>query len=269
MIDVAAFSRGIHVLCEKPFALNVEEARQMKAAADRTPVVSMIDFEFRFVPARAYGRDLIRDNYLGEIRMADFIVHFGQRSEPADRPFDWWSEESSGGGLLGAFGSHAVDTLRLFLVGEPRRILGDLATFVKERDGRQITSDDGYNLIIEFKSGARAVVQMTLAAGVDDARMGIYGSQGQLLIPNIFGTELRGGKRSDKKSGPIEIPEKYRYPDDGMPLRGPFRILLGQMTDAIDNHQPSPSPNFQDALDSQILLDAARLSFKQGTWVDL
>src|SRR6185436_11099762 len=65
-MTMAALSRGIHVLCEKPFALDAEEAKQMKAAADHTPVVAMVDFEFRYVPARAYLVDLIRSNYIGE-----------------------------------------------------------------------------------------------------------------------------------------------------------------------------------------------------------
>jgi predicted dehydrogenase len=268
-MTMAALSRGIHILCEKPFAMNVEEARQMKAAADHTPVVAMIDFEFRFVSARAYVKDLLRDNYLGEVRMADFLVHLGLRSEAQDRPFDWWSDESQAGGLLGAFGSHAVDMLRMFL-GEPRRILADLTTFVKEREGRQVTSDDAYTLLLDFKSGARAVVQMTLAAGVDDVHAGIYGNLGQLVIPHIFGTELLGGKRSDKKTGPMTIPAQYCYPaDEAQPLRGPFRVLLGRMIEAIDKGAPSPSPNFEDALNSQILLDAAHLSVKRGTWIEI
>jgi predicted dehydrogenase len=265
-MTLAALSRGIHILCEKPFAMDFSEARQMKAAADHTASVAMVDFEFRYVPARAYLADLVRDGFVGEIRMAEFVAHLGQRSEPGDRPFDWWSEESKGGGLLGAFGSHVMDTF-CWILGKPKRLVADLATFVKERDGQKVTSDDGYAVLIEFESGVRASVQMTLAAGVDDARFGVYGSHGQLIIPNILGTELRGGKRADGASAPMPIPEKYQFATEEHPLRGPFRVLLNRMVHAIDSGSPSPSPSFSDGVNSQAMLDAARKSVKSGAWV--
>jgi predicted dehydrogenase len=175
-MTMAALRRGIHVLCEKPFALNLTEAREMKAAADRKPVVAMIDFEFRFAAARAYATELLKDNYVGEVRMADFNIHFGWRSFPEDRPWSWWSERARGGGVLGAFGSPAVDALRT-VVGNPRRVFCDLATFVKERDRKTVTSDDAFTLIIEFVTGSRAALQITQVAGIDDAQFGIYGNE--------------------------------------------------------------------------------------------
>src|SRR6185436_19961026 len=133
------------------------EARRMKDAADEAKVVAMIDYEFRFLPGRAYAAELVRQKYVGEIRMADFVVHVGNRSNAKDVDWNWWSDETKGGGLLGAFGSHAVDTLWL-LMGPPRRVFCDLVTFVKERSGKAVTSDDSYTLLIEFESGARASI---------------------------------------------------------------------------------------------------------------
>lgn len=270
-MTMAALNRGIHVVCEKPFALNVGEAQQMKAAADHTAVVAMIDFEFRFLPARAYAVELIRQGYVGEIRMADFQVHVGLRTNPEDSPWDWWSDASRGGGVLGAYGSHVVDTLRL-LMGPPRRVFCDLVSFVREREGSVVTSDDAYSILIEFESRARAAAQMTVAAGAIDARFGIYGTKGQLMIPNIYGTELYGGQRqspTERTMGPIEIPAEFQLPPNEHPLRPALNVLLTRMVDAIDNGLPSPSPNFTDAVHSQAILDAARLSARQGLWVEI
>ena len=105
---------------------------------------------------------------------------------------------------------------------------------------------------------------IALAGGVDDVRFGIHGSEGELTIPNWYATELRGGKRSDRKTGPLEIPEMYRLPHDDIPLRAAFRVLLGRMVQAIDNRLPSPSPNFVDGVNSQAVIDAAHLSARQG-----
>ncbi len=267
-MTMAALRRRIHVLCEKPFALNAREAREMQVAAKQAGVVAMIDFEFRFVPSRAYATELLKQKYIGEVRMADFGIHVGMRSMPQDAPLTWWSDASRGGGVLGAYGSHIADSLRL-MVGEPRRVLCDLVTFVRERSGGTVSSDDGCTLVVEFESGARAAVQMTTAAGVNEARFSIFGTDGQLILSDIYGNELQGGKRSARTSGPIEIPEKYRLPTEDHPLRAPFRVLLTKMVHAIDNRLPSPSPNFDDAVASQVILDAARLSARQELWVDL
>jgi predicted dehydrogenase len=267
-MTMAVLNRRIHTLCEKPFALSFDEAKQMKLVADDTPVVAMIDYEFRFLPGRAYAEELLRQKYVGEIRMAHIISQFGWRARAEDAGWDWWADASKGGGALGALGSHAVDSLWL-IMGPPRRILCDLATFVPERNGRPVTSDDAYTMLIEFQSGARAVVQMTSAAGLNSSHFGIYGSEGELFIPNLFATELRGGKRGDRASAPIAIPEKYKLAPEEHPLRAPFRVLLSRMIQAIDNRLPSPTPNFDDAVKSQIVLDAARESARQGTWVEV
>ncbi len=83
-MSLAALSRGIHVLCEKPFAMNLDEAKQMNAAAENANVVAMVDYEFRFLPARTYAAELLRQNYIGEIRMADVVLHAGMRSKAED-----------------------------------------------------------------------------------------------------------------------------------------------------------------------------------------
>src|SRR6185436_5685945 len=107
---LAALERRIHTLCEKPFALNLKDAQRMKSAADSTAgVVAMIDFEFRNLPGRALAADLIRQGFIGTLRMAHLMVHLGTRSRSEDVEWNWWSDVRAGGGELGAVGSHTAD----------------------------------------------------------------------------------------------------------------------------------------------------------------
>ena len=266
---LAAIKRGIHVLCEKPFAMNVEEAQTMHDAAIKAGIVAMVDFEFRYLSARTFLRRLLRQKYVGKIRMVDFMIHFGWRSRPDDVEWNWWSDRSRGGGVLGALGSHAIDSMRLWM-GQPKRVMCELATFVDERQGKAVTADDAYIMMLEFDSGARAVVQMSAVAGVETAHIGIFGSEGQLVIPDYRGASIIGGKRSTREVRPLEIPERYQLPkESGHFLRAPFRFLLNTMVTAIERDLPSPSPNFADGLAGQIVLDAARLSSDEGRWVEL
>jgi len=124
--------------------------------------------------------------------------------------WNWWSDASKGGGAL-AHWDRMRRTASGLILGTPRRIFCDLATFVPERSGKPVTSDDSYTLLIEFESGARAVVQMSSAAGISGSHFGIYGSDGELFIPNLMATELRGGKRGDRVTATIPIPEKYGW----------------------------------------------------------
>ena len=170
--------------------------------------------------------------------------------------------------VLGALGSHAVDSLRLWM-GEPRRVLCDLVTFVQERGGQSVTSDDACAMILEFTSGARAVVHMSAVAGVEVSEVGIYGSEGQLVIPDYRGNEISGGKRSARSVQRLEIPARYHLPKEaGHFLRAPFRMLSHSLVNAIEGNLPSPSPNFQDGVASQQILDAAYLSSDESRWVE-
>ena len=266
---LSAARRGIHILCEKPFALNSTEAEAMLKAADEAGVIAMVDFEFRYLPARTFLMDLLRQNYVGKIRMVEFSAHFGWRSDAQDVEWNWWSDERRGGGLLGAVGSHAVDSLQVWM-GKPRRVMCDLSTFVKEREGQAVTSDDAAALIIEFSSGAQAVLHMSAVAGVEMSQVGIYGSKGQLVIPDYRGHSILGGKRSARAVQALEVPSRYQLPKEaGHFLRPPFRALVDSLVDAIAGGRPSPNPNFKDGLISQQVLDAARASSKKGCWVEL
>ncbi|HEY0798150.1 MAG TPA: Gfo/Idh/MocA family oxidoreductase, partial [Candidatus Baltobacteraceae bacterium] len=65
---LAALARGKHVLCEKPFALNLTQAEELYAAAQRAGTVCALAFEFRYLPERIATRELISNGHLGPLR---------------------------------------------------------------------------------------------------------------------------------------------------------------------------------------------------------
>ncbi|MCM0675823.1 Gfo/Idh/MocA family oxidoreductase [Micromonospora phytophila] len=135
-IALAALAAGKHVLCEKPLANTVTEARAMAAAAataQAAGVRSMCGFNYRRVPAVTMMRQLVADGRLGVIRhvratyLQDWIV------DP-QFPLVWrLQRDKAGSGALGDIGAHIID-LTQFVTGQ--RITGVSAiteTFVKER----------------------------------------------------------------------------------------------------------------------------------------
>src|SRR5262249_9134097 len=119
----------------------------------------------------------------------------------------------------------------------------------------------------EFDSGAIGTLQISAAAGATEGRIGMFGSEGQLTVPNLWEMALIGAKRKDRV-GPIDVPERLRIEPEQPSLRAPFRVLVTRFAEAIDNQLRSPSPNFDDALASQITLDAARRSHHEKQWIN-
>src|SRR5215210_6429987 len=123
-IAIAALDAGKHVLCEKPLANTVAEARAMVAAAERARaagVRSMVGFNYRRVPAVALARQLVAEGRIGQVRhvraqyLQDWIV------DP-EFPLVWRLQaEKAGSGALGDIGAHIVDAAQ-YIVGD--RLVG-------------------------------------------------------------------------------------------------------------------------------------------------
>ena len=135
-IAIAALDAGKHVLCEKPLANTVDEARAMVAAAERAAaqgVRSMVGYSYRRVPAVALARRLVEQGRIGEIRhvraqyLQDWIV------DP-EFPLVWRLQRSAAGsGALGDIGAHIVDMAQ-YLTGDLLTGVSALTeTFVRER----------------------------------------------------------------------------------------------------------------------------------------
>ena len=129
---LAAIEAGAHVLCDKPTAMNADEAARMLEAAETAGRIHMIDHELRFNPNRMRIAELIADGSLGEIRHVDITNVGSTWANPASRPQnDWWSLAEKGGGRLGANGSHQVDLLRWWL-GEVAWVSGAAPVMVPD-----------------------------------------------------------------------------------------------------------------------------------------
>ena len=113
-MTLAALDSGKSVLCEKPMAMNADEARRMADRARDAGVLALIDHELRFLPGRIKMRELIHQGAIGKVRHASLTFRSDSRADP-NRPWNWWSDEKQGGGALGAIGSHVVDGFRWFL----------------------------------------------------------------------------------------------------------------------------------------------------------
>jgi predicted dehydrogenase len=152
----AAIDAGKHVVCEKPFTRDVDEARSLLDAAKRAGIVHVLGAEMRFAPGQALLTRVVRSGAIGAPRLAMFLVHIPLLADTGAGVPDWWSDADAGGGWLGAHAPHVVDQVRT-TVGEIARVSASLPRVV-ERDW---TAEDAYLVHFETTDGCAGIIQST------------------------------------------------------------------------------------------------------------
>ena len=117
-ITMAALEAGLHVMCEKSMALNADQARQMRDAAEASGLVTMVGYIWRWVPPFNYVHHLIEQGYIGHCHHAHFLQQNGGGLDPS---YGWRFDPAQGHGMLGDLGSHMIDLARWY-VGDIARV---------------------------------------------------------------------------------------------------------------------------------------------------
>lgn len=161
----ALLESGKSVLCEKPFALSVQEAAAMHFTSLRTPGLALIDHQLRLHPAVKCMKQMIDSGEIGKVYEVRAVVNLATRNR-SDLRYSWWSDAAKGGGALGAIGSHLID-LNRFLVGEISEVCCNLATPVTHRPdewgkSRLVTSDDSFAMFMKFGASSVALGSSSL-----------------------------------------------------------------------------------------------------------
>jgi len=272
---VAAFQVGAHVICEKPMAMNLEEAREMLAVAKEYNRVAAMDFEFRYLPARYYQRVLVDQGYIGEPVLLEAQCMSSKRWDP-DYAWNWWSDKDEGGGMLGALGSHFIDTFRWLTGREVRAVTATVATTppydvrpLPNGGTRPVTSDDSAFLTLEMDGGLRGIINVSAVTGGSLDRVAIHGTEGALVVD---GNQTLWGRRRGEEMRVIDVPPEYEpplwVPDENL-LLGPFAKLVGLVVDQIRGNAVLKPPSFEDGFAVQAVMDAAHQSSAEGRRVEI
>ena len=278
-IAVAAANAGKAILCEKPLARSVVEAKRMVAAVKKARVVNMVCHNYRRVPAIALAKQMIERGEIG-----DRIFHFRARYAQ-----DWivdpkfplvWRLQSdrAGSGALGDIGSHIVDLAR-YLVGEFEEVCGAMKTFVKQRPRGRVTVDDAVTTIGRFKSGALASIEATrFAPGRKNSlTLEINGSAGSLFFDLEEMNRLKFFSLSDPQDRQgfrdILVTEPtHPYMSNWWPpghiigYEHTFVHTIADFVKAVARRR-TVYPNFEDALKTQRVLEAIGRSARNRQWV--
>ncbi len=162
---VAALESGKHVICEKPLAVSVDDARKMRDAAHKASGKAICVFNYRFFPAVRLAKDLITSGRLG--RLYHMRVSYAQMAGhdptiPADQV--WYSSWPYSGVLQG-IGCHAIDQCR-FLLGEIKSVAAKVGSFNETRMSASTgpAVDEATAALLEFENGAMGLMVATALA---------------------------------------------------------------------------------------------------------
>ena len=192
-LTIAALKRGLHVLCEKPMAMTVEEAQRVQAAADKAGRNLMINFSFRFTEASYALKKQVEAGVVGDIYFGRTVWH-RRRGIPG---FGGWfgDREMSGGGPLIDLGVHRLD-LALWLMGYPEPIAVSGSTYdriaapMAKRARKKYSVEDLACGLVKFANGATLIVEASWALNQPEREhmvTSLYGDKGGLVHKNVGG----------------------------------------------------------------------------------
>jgi predicted dehydrogenase len=278
-ISLAALEQRKAVLCEKPMALNAGQAARMVEKANAAGVLALIDHELRFLNSRRVMRGMLQTGAIGSVRHCNYVFRSDYRGI-ADRAWDWWSDETMGGGALGAIGSHVVDSFRWILSTEVTNTLGMLTTHITERPDksnggmREVTTDDEAKLLFRFADGPHtegatgAASISVVESGKYDNRLEIYGTKGALMVEETG--ELWRSPTGSGAWRPVQVDQDHTAKGmrEGSWSRG-FTAFSVAIVEAMRSGKTTvkDAATFEDGLKVQLVLDAIRASNESGCWV--
>jgi predicted dehydrogenase len=198
---VAALKAGKHVLCEKPMAMNAEEAQEMLDTARKCNKKLMVGFVRRFGNDTKLTREFIDAGYVGDIYYAK-TTYLRRNGNPGG----WFGDKSrSGGGPLIDLGVHVIDLTR-YLMGNPKPVSVYGATFKKlgNRPGIKKSPDvylsasasdndicdveDAVTALVRYDNGAVLSVEASFSLNIknESGKIELFGSKGGVSLSPEF-----------------------------------------------------------------------------------
>jgi predicted dehydrogenase len=289
-VALEAAKNGKHILCEKPLALNLADAKEMLKAVNRAGVKHCCGFSYRFTPSLALARQLVLEGRIG--RIYHIFVRYAQDwiTNPNFGMVWRFDKKIAGSGPLGDLSAHSIDATRFVTGLKFNSVVGNLQTLIKERplkDGDaygpkgQVTVDDVAQFLVNFEGGATGCFESTrLATGRKNYNtIEVNGEKGSLVwnfedqnylmfYDNLNSPEEAGFRKINVTHDVHPYKGGWWPQGHGIGYADSFVIEIANFVSAIAENSEF-SPDFNDGVACQEVLEAVEKSANMKQWIQL
>lgn len=299
-IAIAALNAGKHVLCEKPIASTLEDAKAMAEAAEKAAqkgIITMNAYQYRRVPAIDLAKKFIDEGAIGKIFNVRCTYLQSWSADPAS-PLSWrFQKDIAGVGTLGDIASHVIDIAQ-YLAGDIEAVTGMMQTYIPERPVQEgsadllgtvklgadakrkaVDVDDEDSFLVKFKNGAVGSIEATRNAwGRNNfITVELHGALGSLYFNYERLNELKvclAGDPDDRRgfktiyTGPAHFHGEVTWNIPGMNIGyGELKSIESYefIKAVVEGKQPSTS--FAEGYRVERVCDAVKRSAETGRWV--
>ncbi len=272
---LAALKVGAHVICEKPMAMNLAEAKEMESARAKAGKLGYINFSYRNVMSFRFARELIASGELGRISRVHAVYLQSFLGAPGTL-YSWRNDlDIAGWGALGDLGVHMIDAVRFITGLDYERVVGLALTAIPEKLDAQgkphkVTTDTNSAFIAQLSEGVAATFETTQSAPGygNHHRIEVSGEHGTLIVlsdkPNEI--EMTVGKSINRYATWATSIPVNTVPTDFCARQktgGP-----GLLIDAVRGEKVE-FPTFADGVAAQKVLEGIRESTRTNAWCSL
>jgi len=279
-MTLAALETGKAVLCEKPLAADLDSARDMVRAAEKSGRPTACCFENRWNPDWLALAEEVRSGFLGKTyvaRVSRSASYWHPSRPPQAR---WMYDGTQGGGYLAGMLVHDLDFL-CSIFGRPQAVCAEVRSSEPSRtlpDGETInvSADDTAALLLRMESGVLAILSVSvIGAHADHYRLELFGSDGTIVGDgDLRSIDYRIGAATDSGLRPLSVSEREPSHPENLPsgLAGHASRAMALMLEdwlAAFIGASSEVATFDDGLLSLAIIDAAHRSSEGGGWVEV
>lgn len=279
-----AIAAGKAVICEKPLATTIEDAKELTDLAEQANVVTAVPFVYRFYPAVREARERIHNGEAGRL----WLLHGSYLQDwLAGAAATNWRVDSKLGGASRAFGDIGVHWCDLMEFTTGHRISRIIASTSRAHEQREspgqlspVSTEDGATLLFETDKGAAGslVVSQVSPGRKNRLWFSFDGTAASFSFNQETPDTLHIGRVDSTSHIPVG-PETLSTPGGGryakLPAGHPqgyqdsFNAFVADTYAAVQGHEPEGLPTFRDGLRAALLTDAVVTSAARQSWVDV
>jgi predicted dehydrogenase len=245
-LTLAAARAGKHVLCEKPFALNANEAAALREVAGQVHIMEA--FMVRFHPQWLKAREMVRNGSLGELRTVQALFSYFNVQQDNIR-----NRVEAGGGALYDIGCYPIVAGRFMFEAEPVRVMA-----LVDRDP-DFQTDRTVSAVLDFGDSRR--LESTQSAPYQ--RLHLVGTRQRLEIEIPFNAPANGTTRFFTDDG--ALPGAASAVVHTLPPCDQYTLQGDAFSQAIRGELPLPY-GLDDAIQNMHIIDALFRSEQSGAW---